>query len=49
VLIIQGVPKRSTHMPKAGEKNVSMSSWLTWPPSARASKTRLASSTSSAA
>ena len=43
---IHGVPKRSVTIPHAGEKNVSIIAWVTVPPSARASKTRLASSTS---
>jgi hypothetical protein len=45
---IQGVPNRSTHMPKASEKKVGASAWVTLPPSASASKTRLASAVSAA-
>lgn len=45
---IHGVPKRSVHMPKAVEKNVGMSSWVTVPPSASASNTRFASASSAA-
>jgi hypothetical protein len=45
--IIQGTPKRSTHMPNAGEKKVSVNDAVTCPPSASASNTRRASSASS--
>jgi O-methyltransferase domain len=46
--IIHGVPNRSMHMPNAWEKNVGSRAWVTFPPSARASKTRLAPATSAA-
>ena len=45
---IQGVPNWSTHTPKASEKKVRSSAWVTVPPSLSASKTRLASATSAA-
>ena len=43
---IQGVPNRSTHMPNIGDQKVSAIGSVTSPPSASASNTRLASSTS---
>ncbi|MBK5331672.1 MAG: hypothetical protein JJD93_06870 [Ilumatobacteraceae bacterium] len=48
-LTIHGVPNRSTHMPNMGEKKVGAIGRVMFPPSAKASNTRLASSTSATA
>ena len=45
---IHGTPKRSVHMPKPLDQNVSPYGSVTSPPSARASKTRLPVASSAA-